>query len=139
MGSKLVIDRRLGGAIVGLLAAAVFLVTAGPGLAESFRQRIVSTSGIPHGDIANYRRSPYWRPGMPMGLNQPWQDFLNAEIADTTNGADVVLHQGDQAEGRWGRDCGGRGVFGRVGMWDERVRALRLAGNIYYSTLKRFW
>jgi len=76
---------------------------------------------------------------MPMGLNQPWQDFLNAEIADITNGADVVLHQGDQAEGRWGRDCGGRGVFGGVGTWDERVRALRLAGNIYYSTLKRFW
>lgn len=76
---------------------------------------------------------------MPIGLNSAWVEFLRAEIADITDGADVVLHQGDQVEGRWGQDCDGRGVFGPVGTWSERVRALTLAGNIYYSGLKRFW
>lgn len=76
---------------------------------------------------------------MPTGLNDDWRTFLHTEIADITSGADVVLHQGDQVEGRWGHDCGGRGVFGPVGTWDEQVRALTLAGNIYYSRMKRFW
>ena len=31
------------------------------------------------------------------------------------------------------------GVFGPVGTWAEQVRALTLAGNIYYSAMKRFW
>jgi hypothetical protein len=125
--------------IVSLLATALFLATARDGSAQVLRQRIVSTSGVPHGDIANYRRSPFWHPGMPTGLNDDWRTFLHTEIADITSGADVVLHQGDQVEGRWGQDCDGRGVFGPVGTWDEQVRALTLAGNIYYSRMKRFW
>jgi len=36
---------------------------------------------------------------MPTGMNQAWREFLQTEIADVTNGADVVLHQGDQIEG----------------------------------------
>jgi hypothetical protein len=131
--------RKRVGSVVVLLAASVFLQTAGDGSAQVPLQRIVSTSGVPHGDVANYHRSPYWRPGMPIGLNDDWRTFLDTEIADITNGADVVLHQGDQVEGRWGRDCDGRGVFGPVGTWDERVRALTLAGNLYYSRMKRFW
>jgi hypothetical protein len=122
-----------------LLVATVFLVTASAGSAQVLRQRIVSTSGVPHGDIANYKRSPYWRPGMPLGLNDAWREFLKAEISNITSGADVVLHQGDQVDGRWGRDCDGQGVLGPVGTWDEQVRALTLAGNLYYSTIKRFW
>jgi hypothetical protein len=145
------IDHRLTKAAVILLAAAVFLKVNAHGAsadpraaaqvpsADSLLQRIVSTSGVPHGDVANYRRSPYWRPGMPIGLNQAWRVFLRTEIANIANGADVVLHQGDQVEGRWGQDCDGRGVFGPVGTWDQRVRALTLAGNIYYSRMKRFW
>jgi hypothetical protein len=125
--------------VVILLATAAFLVAAGSASAQELRQRIVSTSGVPHGDVANLRRSPYWRPGMPTGLNPAWVEFLGTEIADITRGADVVLHQGDQVAGRWGRDCDGRGVFGPVGTWAERVQALTLAGNIYYSRIKRFW
>jgi len=56
-----------------------------------------------------------------------------------TRDADVVLHQGDQVDGRWGQDCDGRGVFGPVQTWDEKVRALELAGSIYYSTMKPLW
>jgi hypothetical protein len=125
--------------VIILLAAAVFLATVGSASAQELRKRIVSTSGVPHGDVANLRRSPFWREGMPIGLNQAWRDFLRTEIADITRGADVVLHQGDQVEGRWGQDCDGRGVFGPVGTWADRVRALTLAGNIYYSRMKRFW
>ena len=124
---------------VGVLVAALFLQAAGAGSAQVPRQRIVSTSGVPHGDIADYRRSPFWRPGMPLGMNQAWREFLRAEIADITKDANVVLHQGDQVDGRWGEDCEGRGVFGPVGTWTERVHALTLAGNIYYSAMKRFW
>jgi hypothetical protein len=124
---------------VGLLVAAVFLATAGDGSAQVLLQRIVSTSGVPHADVANLQHSPYWRPGMPLGLNDAWREFLQTEIADITSGADVVLHQGDQVEGRWGQDCDGRGVFGPVGTFTEKVQALTLAGNIYYSRLKRFW
>jgi hypothetical protein len=122
-----------------LAAAGVFLLSAGDASAQVFRQRIVSTSGVPHGDIADYRRSPYWREGMPIGMNEAWRHFLRAEIADITNGADVVLHQGDQVEGRWGQDCDGRGIFGPVGTSGDQARALTLAGNIYYSALKRRW
>ena len=103
--------------IVSFLATALFLATARDGSAQVLRQRIVSTSGVPHGDVANYRRSPFWHPGMPIGLNDDWRTFLRTEIADITSGADVVLHQGDQVEGRWGQDCDGRGVFGPVGTW----------------------
>jgi hypothetical protein len=122
-----------------LAVAAVSLGTARVASAQEPRQRIVSTSGVPHGDIANYRRSPYWRPGMPIGMNDAWREFLKTKIADITVDADIVLHQGDQVDGRWGQDCDDRGVFGPVGTWDKKVRALRLAGNTYYSTMKRFW
>jgi hypothetical protein len=76
---------------------------------------------------------------MPVGLNDAWRTFLDTEIADITEGADVVLHQGDQVEGRWGQDCDGRGVFGPVRTFAQQVDALTLAGNIYYSQIKRFW
>ena len=125
--------------VVVSLLAALFLATPGDASAQVLRQRIVSTSGIPHGDVADYRRSPYWHLGMPTGMNSDWRDFLQAEIANVTSGADVVLHQGDQVDGRWGQDCGGRGVFGPVGTWADQVRALSLAGNIYYSAMKRIW
>jgi hypothetical protein len=126
-------------AAVIIVGTAATLVTVGGASAQTLRQRIVSTSGVPHGDLANYRRSPYWRPGMPIGLNDAWREFLKTKIADITDGADVVLHQGDQVDGRWGKDCDGRGVFGPVGTWDEQVRALTLAGNIIYPAIKRFW
>jgi hypothetical protein len=64
---------------------------------------------------------------------------LNTEIAAITDGADLVLHQGDQVEGRWGEDCDGRGVFGPVRTFAQKVDAVTLAGNIYYSQMKRFW
>ena len=112
--------------IVMLLAAAVFLVAVSNLSAQVVRQRIVSTSGVPHGDVANLRRSPFWRPGMPTGLNSSWVRFLQTEIADITSGADVALHQGDQVAGRWGQDCDGRGVFGPIGTFAERIRALTL-------------
>jgi len=122
-----------------LLAGPGTLFLADTAPAQVFLQRIVSTSGVPHGDVANLRRSPFWRVGMPKGLNEDWRTFLDTEIAAITDGADVVLHQGDQVEGRWGRDCDGRGVFGPVGTFAQRVDALTLAGNIYYSQMKRFW
>jgi hypothetical protein len=125
--------------LVVIFLGTAFLVAAGGASAQELRQRIVSTSGVPHGDVANYRRSPFWQEGMPIGVNPSWVEFLQTEIADITSDADVVLHQGDQVEGRWGRDCDGRGVFGPVGTWAERVRALTLAGNIFYSRMKRFW
>ena len=125
--------------LAGLVAAVLFLGTAGVASAQVLVQRIVSTSGIPHGDIADYRRSPHWRTGMPIGMNREWREFLGKEIADITNGADVVLHQGDQVDGRWGQDCDGRGVFGPVGTWADQVRALTLAGDLYYSAMKRQW
>jgi len=137
-------DLRLPKAALILLVAALMHASARDASAQgvppdSLIQRIVSTSGVPHGDVANYRRSPYWRPGMPIGLNRDWRVFLQTEIANIADGADVILHQGDQVEGRWGEDCDGRGVFGPVGTWDQRVRAITLAGNIYYSQIKRFW
>jgi hypothetical protein len=125
--------------LIALPVGVVFLSTAGAGSAQVFQQRIVSTSGIPHGDVANLKRSPFWHPGMPVGLNDAWRTFFDTEIADITQGADVVLHQGDQVEGRWGRDDCGRGVFGPVRTFSEQVQALKLAGNIYYSDMKRVW
>ena len=124
---------------VSSLAAIVLLVIAGTASAQVPRQRIVSTSGVPHGDVADLTRSPYWRSGMPTGINDAWRTFLSAEIADITSGADLVLHQGDQVEGRWGQDCNASGVFGPVASWADQVRALTLAGNIYYSAMKHFW
>ena len=55
-------------ALISLLAGtSVLLLAASSASAQVVRQRIVSTSGVPHGDVANYRHSPYWLPGMPSG------------------------------------------------------------------------
>jgi hypothetical protein len=66
------------------IATAAFRGAAAEGSGQVLRQRIVSTSGVPHGDIANLRRSPYWRSGMPVGMNDAWRQFLRAEIAAIT-------------------------------------------------------
>lgn len=101
--------------------------------------RLVSTSGMPHTDIGDLQRSRFWEPGMPTGATAQWERHLRDVIDVMTEDADVVLHQGDQVEGRWGRDRDGAGVFGRVDKrWQQR-RAIREAGRVYYTWLNRLW
>jgi hypothetical protein len=131
---------------VALTAALVAAAAVLPGVAaasgpsvDALRQRIVSTSGVPHGDVADYRSSPYWRSGMPVGMNKAWRGFLKAQVGQITKGADVVLHTGDQVGGRWGIDWDGTGVFGPIQTGAQRRAALELAGDTYYSQLDAFW
>lgn len=101
--------------------------------------RIVSTSGIPHADVGDLRRSRHWRRGMPRGTNANWSRYLRRQVRAVTDGADVVLFQGDQVEGRWGVDIDGTGVFGPTRTPAERRAAVREAGNTYYPWLNAFW
>jgi hypothetical protein len=100
----------------------------------------VSTSGIPHGDVADYRKSPMWKPGMPVGANARWRTYM-AEIVNqiTASNPDAVLHGGDMVEGRWYGYVDNTFVFGPRGTpWRDR-QVVRRAGNTIYPWIKRWW
>ena len=106
---------------------------------EARRQRIVSTSGIPHADVANYRLSPMWKTGMPKGANRAWRRYLRTTVSQVSAGANTVLHQGDMVEGRWGLDVDRAGVFGPVRTYRQRYRAVGRAADTIYPWIKSFW
>lgn len=122
-----------------VVAATLVLVLAGTAATAQTPDRVVSTSGVPHTDVADYRASPYWRPGMPRGANASWRMFLATSIGQITSGADLVLHTGDMVEGRWGQDVDGAGVFGPVGTYKQKAAALQLAGDTYYRFYRQYW
>lgn len=124
---------------VVVIAATLLLAFAHMPAGAQTPDRVVSTSGVPHTDVANYRVSPYWRQGMPRGANASWRTFLETSVDQITTGADLVLHTGDMVEGRWGQDVDGAGVFGPVGTYRQKVAAVQLAGDTYYRFYRRYW
>ena len=124
---------------VVVVAAALILALAGTAAAAQTPGRVVSTSGVPHTDVADYRASPYWRPRMPRGANTSWRTYLDTSVGQITTGADLVLHTGDMVEGRWGQDVDGAGVFGPVGTYKQKSAAVQLAGSTYYRFYRRYW
>lgn len=101
-------------------------------------------------------------PGDPYHTLVSHPDFLNADVGDvstlpTWDGAsnswnneyaaslDVVLGQfaaeqpddvlvaGDLVEGHWGQDVDGTGIFGPVDTTEERLQAVKRAGEFYFG------
>lgn len=101
--------------------------------------RVASTSGVPHVDVADYRRSPMWRPGMPRGANSHWRAFMRTSVRRITDNADTVLHTGDQVQGRWHRNKTRHKVFGPMRTSRQRKQAITRAGNTIYPWLNQFW
>lgn len=139
------VTRRL---IVVMLAATVIaglvIAVAPPYPAEgqtSRLMRIASTSGLPHVDVANYRRSPFWRRGMPTGANAAWRTFMRTAVGQVTRGADATLHTGDQVQGRWHNNAvkPTRHVFGTRRTASERRRHITVAGDTIYPWLNRWF
>lgn len=120
--------------------AAVFAARSPEADAAVRNRRIISTSGIPHTDVADYQVSPFWETGMPKGINGPWRTAFDAVIGQIAGERpNAVLHTGDMVEGRWGEDYDGRGVFGPVGTFRQKNNALKLAADVYYPQMKAMW
>lgn len=123
---------------LGRAAAALILTVA---LASPANAAIVvSTSGVPHGDVGNYTTSPAWRPGMPTGANTRWRRYMRTTVANITAASpNLVIHGGDMVEGRWERYRRGPEVFGPDDTDWQKRRIIRRAGNIMYSWISQWW
>ncbi|MGH8868085.1 MAG: metallophosphoesterase family protein [Actinomycetes bacterium] len=126
-----------------LLLSAVPPATEPADAAEEPRSVYVSTSGVPHADIADVkalRAGRGWDPGDPNSITPSWRtavDRVTGQIA--SEHPDAVFHTGDQVEGRWGIDVDHTGIFGPVGTETQKKAAVTAAGNAYYGEMKRSW
>jgi hypothetical protein len=76
---------------------------------------------------------------MPKGANGAWWRFMRTTVGRITEGADVVLHAGDQVQGRWHSNNTKHRVFGPGGSARNRKRAITRAGDTIYPWLNQFW
>lgn len=103
--------------------------------------RYVSTSGVPHIDVADVRvlrRGLGWDPGDPNGINASWRTAIDTvwnQIASESPAA--VFATGDMVQGFWGVDDDHTGIFGPVDTFRHREAAVVAAGNAYEGTLRR--
>lgn len=131
-------------AAVGMLAVLITTMTIAPVVDAAAQAAptttIVSTSGVPHGDVADYRVAPEWRQGMPKGANWAWRTFMRDVVAQVTaSDPDLVVHSGDMVEGRWYKYVDRHRMFGsRATEWQRR-RMVRRAGDTIYPWLARWW
>jgi hypothetical protein len=117
-----------------------FGLSAGPVAAKQPTTRIVSTSGIPHADVADYTKAKRWREGMPMGINGSWRAAIDITIGQiASEKPTAVLHTGDMVRGKWGTDPDGTGIFGPVRTTAQRKRAIVRAADLYYQQNKSWW
>lgn len=131
---------------VGVAVVVAGALTIGPAPSAAAKQHdrptgvYVSTSGIPHADVGDYRQAPHWRPGMPTGISPQWRRAIHTVIRRiAAEEPDAVFHTGDMVEGRWGVDRTGAGVFGPVTTRAQRRRAINRAGDLYYAQMKQRW
>ncbi len=103
----------------------------------------VSTSGVPHCDVADLqaiRGGRGWDPGDPAGINDHWRDTTNATMnAIAAENPNAVFHTGDMVMGYWGRDVNNTGIFGPGNTLEQRRQMAWNAANCYYGDTKRFW
>jgi hypothetical protein len=111
--------------------------------AEQPLEVFVSTSGVPHWDIADVppvRSGLGWDPGDPDSVTPEWTAALNTVVAGiAAEGPTAVFHTGDQVHGRWGIDVDHTGIFGPVGTDAQKKAAVRAAAALYYGAMKQLW
>lgn len=137
-GGALVNRRHL---LAGMAAMGLAAVTPSAFAQESRLLRVVSTSGVPHGDVADYTKSPAWREGMPRGANRAWRTYMRTVVGQITSGSpDLVLHTGDMVEGRWYRYLpGDPQVYGPRRTWSEKTRMIHRAADTIYPWMRQWW
>lgn len=136
-------ERRSGTVVRVFAVAAVLLaiIAATPARARDRPTgRYVSTSGIPHADVGGLRGAPGWTPGARPGITGSWRHSLDVVIGQiAAERPDAVFHTGDMVEGRWNIDVTGTEMFGPVDTAAHRRAAVRLAGQLYYTQMRRRW
>lgn len=120
--------------------ASVLALTLALLAAPAHATTIVSTSGIPHGDVGDYTSSPYWRPGMPTGANRRWRGYMRTVVRQVTaTDPAMVIHSGDMVEGQWGHYRRRPELFGPDSTYAQRSRVVTRAGATMYRWTRQWW
>lgn len=125
-----------------LIAAVVSaLLVAPPASSAEGSDTFISTSGLPHFDIADVKGRSGWDPGEGNSTSPSWEAAIDNVFAAMAAEADVdaTIMTGDLVSGFWGRDVDRTGIFGPVGTTEQKKKAVVRAANTYYSELKRDW
>jgi hypothetical protein len=123
-----------------LMASSTIMATPAKSAVED-SDTFISTSGLPHFDIADVRNRPGWDPGEGNSTSPSWEasiDNVFAAMAGETD-VDATIMTGDLVSGFWGRDVDNSGIFGPVKTTDQKKKAVVRAANTYYGELKRDW
>lgn len=119
-------------ALVVALAAAPFAAspTSDARLAGSYT--FVSLPDFFNNDLADVSGSPYWHEGDPNSIDASYATAIDTVLDDVAAaGARDVLVPGDVADGHWGKDTAGTGIFGPLGTTAQKVASVRLAARTY--------
>jgi hypothetical protein len=105
------------------------------------KDTFISTSGLPHYDIADVRNRPGWDPGDGNSTSPSWEGSIDNVFVAMASEADVdaTIMTGDLVAGYWGKDVDKTGIFGPVGTDAQKKAAVTRAANTYYGELKRDW
>jgi hypothetical protein len=138
--------------IMAVLAGAAFAGLASLGIATANAQEqppaaepLITLVSIPDfinadvGDVTGIDRPGYlgWDPGDPNSINAYYRDTLHVVLDQVASeNPDAVLVAGDEVNGHWGVDYDGTGIFGPVDTHEQKLQALRNAGNLYYRKWK---
>lgn len=126
-----------------LLAVLLLVVMVEPTLAETAPEAtIVSMPDFLNADVGDttIREGRGWEPGDPNSTNESYQQLVSTIVQQVASeNPDAVLVAGDLVKGHWGRDVDETGIFGPVSNLEERLKAVRAAGNLYYGEWRRYW
>ncbi|HZC73097.1 MAG TPA: metallophosphoesterase [Jatrophihabitans sp.] len=138
--------RALGlGAAAAFLAAAETmrrspLAEAEAASAEPASFTFVSVPDFFNSDVADLSGSANWRPGRPNSINDAWTQAIDVCLGEVVaEYPDAVFVAGDLVEGWWDHDDTNDQLFGPVGTDDEKLAAIRTAGDQYYTYWKSLW
>jgi hypothetical protein len=124
-----------------LIATAILTVLSLSGGPSTVAQEVetpsysfVSMPDFLNADIGDVRDMSGWDHGDPNSINSSYRRALDVVLDEVeAEQPGSVLVAGDLVEGHWGVDVENTGIFGPVGTFAEKQRAVVRAGNLYYS------
>lgn len=128
--------RRIAAAITVVVALAFAGTTSVPARAsdDTPLYTFVSMPDFLNRDIGDVRGMPGWDYGDPNSINKSYRRAIDVVLDEVEAELPAsVFVAGDLVEGHWGRDVENTGIFGPVGTFRQRRRAVIRAGNLYYS------
>lgn len=128
--------------LVGVLAGVLAATCTPADGADQPGAVIVSMPDFLNADIGDttIREGRGWEPGDPNSTNEAYQQLVTTIVQQVASeNPDAVLVAGDLVEGHWGRDVEDTGIFGPTSSFDEKLAAVKAAGNLYYGEWRRYW